>query len=71
MKESAGLRLWEECSFEPEGRVVARGTGSPDVFERFVISANGTEMEMIVTTVESGRRWTAQDVDSFERAHRQ
>lgn len=63
------IRLWRSCAFEPEGKVVAHGDGLPAVSERFSISANGTEIEMIVVHVVSDRTWTAQDFESYTREH--
>lgn len=67
--------LFEECRFDGE-RVAADGvlSGAVELFERLVISANGDDVEMIVTamTWENGNdkcRWHAEDAASFRGRH--
>jgi hypothetical protein len=61
------MRLWLSCTCEPEGRVFADGVGDVEPMERFYISANGQDIDMVVLEVRSDRRWHAQDWASFER----
>lgn len=61
------------CSFESSGRVNASGVGPLELKDKFFISANWIEIEMIVTGwTQPGDIWYAQDVASFEKefAHR-
>lgn len=63
-------RLWTDCHFGDENEVLVRGKGVAHLFDRFTIAANGVDVEVIVTMVQDGYRWTAEDVASFERRTR-
>ena len=68
--ETPPFWLWDQCEFT-ENRIIASGIHrSVDLLDEFQISANGKVIDMTVTTIESGSRWTAESTDSLRNRYR-
>lgn len=64
-------RVWEECSYCNDGDISCSGTGAAEPGERFVVSANGINYDVVVVAITTpGPHWEAIGRQSFDDRYR-